>query len=549
MDTLFCPWAAPHLVIFSDNIPSFFFYSHIPAMLIAVAIGLMVFLSNRKSAIARTLLLITVLFFLWSFFDLILWATNKPSDVIFFWSFQILVETLVFYASIYLTYLFVRKKDMPIKYKMILAALLLPTIILLPTAYNLVGVNLVDCTAIENFMAVYYTYILEGISIIAITGIVTRGHMLTRVRSEKKEINAFGLGIILFLVAFLWGNVIGSFTDNWALAQAGLIGMPVFVAILAYLIVRYKAFNVRLIAAQTLVYALELLTLSLLLIRDFNNIRIVVVFTAILIAVVGNNLVKSVRREIQQRERLEKLRLQLEDSNERLKDLDKLKTEFLSLASHQLRSPLTAIKGYTSMLLEESFGKLLPSQKEAIDRVYQSSQHLTKVVEDLLNVSKIEQGGMKYQMEEFDFEKAARDLEEDLSITAKNKGLSLTFTTDAAGPYLIMGDMEKLRQVILNMIDNAIKYTDAGSITVHLSKTKSAVQLAITDTGMGIAPEEKEKLFQKFSRGAGGKTNTGGSGLGLYLAKEIVEAHKGHILIDSSGVGKGSTFTIELPLK
>ena len=239
---------------------------------------------------------------------------------------------------------------------------------------------------------------------------------------------------------------------------------------------------------------------------------------------------------------------ELRDANDKLKSLDKLKTEFLSLAAHQLRSPLTAIRGYTSMLLEGSFGHVDDKQKEAIDRVFQSSTHLTSVVEDLLNVSKIEAGGMKYVMAPFDFEKISHDLATDLSITAEKKGLKLTFDTDKKPPYTVNGDMEKIRQVVLNIIDNAIKYTPTGSISVLLKKVESlgVCRLEVTDTGMGISPEEKEKLFGKFSRGEGGKTNTGGSGLGLYLAKQIAEAHGGHIAIDSPGVGKGSTFSIEL---
>ncbi len=236
----------------------------------------------------------------------------------------------------------------------------------------------------------------------------------------------------------------------------------------------------------------------------------------------------------------------LQVANEKLKGLDKLKTEFLSLAAHQLRSPLTAIRGYTSMLLEGSFGAVDEKQKEAINRVFESSTHLSKVVEDLLNVSKIEAGGMKYEMALFDLEKPVHDLATDLSITAQKKGLALTFTTDKSGPYTINGDMEKIRQVVLNIIDNSIKYTEKGSISVLLSRDVASklVKVAVTDTGMGISAEEKEKLFQKFSRGAGGKTNTGGSGLGLYLAKQIIEAHGGEVRIDSPGSGLGSTFTI-----
>ena len=238
----------------------------------------------------------------------------------------------------------------------------------------------------------------------------------------------------------------------------------------------------------------------------------------------------------------------LEVANEKLKSLDKLKTEFLSLAAHQLRSPLTAIRGYTSMLLEGSFGNVDEKQKEAINRVFESATHLSKIVEDLLNVSKIEAGGMKYEMAPFDMEKAVKDIATDLSITAEKKGLKLTFATDQKTPYTVNGDMEKIRQVVLNVIDNAIKYTEKGSISVLLAKgpNPGMMRVAVTDTGMGISAEEKEKLFQKFSRGAGGKTNTTGSGLGLYLAKQIAEAHGGEVMIDSPGIELGSTFTIQL---
>lgn len=235
-------------------------------------------------------------------------------------------------------------------------------------------------------------------------------------------------------------------------------------------------------------------------------------------------------------------------ANEKLKSLDKLKTEFLSLASHQLRSPLTAIKGYTSMLLEGSFGEVGEKQREAIDRVFQSVQHLSKIVEDLLSVTKIEQGGMQYQMSSFDFEKVAREITEDLSVTAKKKGVEMTFAADSKSGYTVNGDMEKIRQVVLNLVDNSIKYTPAGSVHVGLSKDeqKKKILLSISDTGIGMTEETIESLFQKFSRGNGVKVNMSGSGLGLYLAKQIVEAHKGRMWIESPGLNKGSTFYVEL---
>jgi signal transduction histidine kinase len=548
-----CPWDAPTFLFFSSNIPTLFFYSHIPSMLVALILGSIVYFRDKSSKVARSLFIIVLLFFAWSFSDLILWATNDPSSVMFFWTLQIVIEPLIFIASLLLTYRFVFGKEPSFLSKLVVSLSIMPLVIFLSSDLNLIGVNLTDCTAIEGFFAHYYSYIFELIYIVLILIISIKGRLQTKDSQKIKEIGYFGLGIILFLLAFSWGNIFGSFSSNWTVAQAGLIGMPIFVAFLSYLIVRFKSFNIKLIGAQALIYALAALVVSIAFIRRIENARMIAIFTLVFVIILGNILVKSVKREIEQRQRLEQLRLKLEQANlnlevanDKLKDLDKLKTEFLSLAAHQLRSPLTAIKGYTSMLIDGDFGVIGTKQKDAVNRVFESSVHLSKVVEDLLNVSKIEAGGMKYEMAPFDIEKATGDLARDLSITAEKKGLKLAFKTDKKAPYTVNGDMEKIRQVVLNVIDNAIKYTEKGGITIMLSKDSGMIKVAVTDTGIGISPEEKEKLFQKFSRGAGGKTNTGGSGLGLYLAKTISEAHGGHIAIDSPGVGLGSTFTIEL---
>jgi len=237
---------------------------------------------------------------------------------------------------------------------------------------------------------------------------------------------------------------------------------------------------------------------------------------------------------------------ELQDANEKLKGLDQLKTEFLSLASHQLRSPLTAIKGYTSMVLEGDFGEINKEAHDAIDRVFQSTLNLMKIVEDLLNVSKIEQGGMKYEMAPFNLCEVSSDMAKDLSIVAEKKGVKLTFESGNENECMVNGDKEKMRQVVLNFIDNSIKYTKEGSIAVSVKKIDKKIVFTVKDTGMGMTPEIKETLFAKFARGDGARMNTGGSGLGLYLAKQIVEAHKGKVTVESDGPGKGSTFMFEM---
>jgi signal transduction histidine kinase len=322
---------------------------------------------------------------------------------------------------------------------------------------------------------------------------------------------------------------------------------------MSFLIVKYKTFNIKLFATEALVWGLTLLIGSQFFFIKTPVNYVLNSITFIGVIIFGRFLVKSVKKEIDQRERLENLRLRLEKSNldleianDKLKDLDKLKTEFVSLASHQLRSPLTAIKGYLSMIVEGDYGDINPEAKEAISKVSQSSNNLTLVVEDLLNVSKIESGGMKYEIVKFDFGEIVISTVGDLSITAEKKGLKLVHEIKEGEKYFVDGDKDKLRQVLVNLIDNSIKYTAKGQIVVNLENKDGKIILSIKDTGAGVEEKMKKTIFEKFSRGDGSKLNASGSGLGLYLVKELVEAHHGRVWVESEGLGKGATFLVEL---
>jgi signal transduction histidine kinase len=156
---------------------------------------------------------------------------------------------------------------------------------------------------------------------------------------------------------------------------------------------------------------------------------------------------------------------------------------------------------------------------------------------------------MKYVFEEVNLRTIVEDLVSDMKIAAEDKKLLLSSLIDESTSYLIQADGVKLKQVFLNLIDNSIKYTKEGFVKVMLTEHKidNTFIFSVRDSGVGISEETKEKLFTKFARGEGGVLNSGGSGLGLYLAQEIVKAHKGKIVIDSEGVGKGSTFSVVLP--
>lgn len=552
---LACNWDKAYFLIFSDNVfGSLIYYSHFFSLILSLTIGIFVFFYNRKSLSSHILLFLTILFSLWVFFDLVLWATEKNYLTMFFWSLEILIEPMIYACAVYFLYVFVNREDAKLKTKILLILPTLPIVIFLSTKLTLIGFDLSNCdrNAVEGFLATYYTYFIEILYVVWIFAFSVGKYWKAAI-DQKKQIPFITVGIILFLLSFSFGNIIGSFTDDWVIGQLGLFGMPIFAGFLAYMIVKFKTFNIKLLSAQALVFALGFLVLAIAFIRNIENVKLIVAFTLLLVLLLGRTLIKSVRLEVEQRERLENLRLKLEesnikleDANDKLKGLDQLKTEFLSLASHQLRSPLTAIKGYTSMILEGDFGELGAQAKDAVERVFQSTMNLTKIVEDLLNVSKIEQGGMKYEMAPFSLAEVARDMAKDLSITASKKNLKLYYDGDIDKDCTVNGDKEKIRQVVLNFIDNSIKYTKEGNINVSVRKKGDKVEFSVKDTGMGMTPEIKAKLFQKFSRGDGARMNTGGSGLGLYLAKEIVEAHKGTVGVESEGMGKGSNFHFEL---
>ncbi|HEY4506500.1 MAG TPA: ATP-binding protein [Candidatus Paceibacterota bacterium] len=238
---------------------------------------------------------------------------------------------------------------------------------------------------------------------------------------------------------------------------------------------------------------------------------------------------------------------EIQIANARLKELDKQKSEFVSIASHQLRSPLTAIKGYSSMILEGSFGEINDKARGAIDRIFQSSQRLVLIIEDFLNLSRIEQGRMQYEWATIELRKLVEGVIAEMEGPLKDAQLSIDFSHDNQ-EYNITADEGKVRQVVTNIIDNAIKYTKHGGITLKIKKDSDTrkILLEITDTGIGIPPDVTPKLFQKFSRAEdAGKANIMGTGLGLYVAKQIMLAHRGNIWVDSEGAGKGSTFYLE----
>ncbi|OGD83013.1 hypothetical protein A2165_01550 [Candidatus Curtissbacteria bacterium RBG_13_40_7] len=246
---------------------------------------------------------------------------------------------------------------------------------------------------------------------------------------------------------------------------------------------------------------------------------------------------------------VEKATKELRIANVQLKKLDRAKSEFISIASHQLRTPLTVIKGYLSMINQKDFGEIPEQIMNPLDKVYKSTQRIIGLVEDLLNISRIESGRMTFDFETVDLPELVKEVFEELEQHAKSKGLDFKYIQPVKKIPPVQLDRNKIREVLMNLMDNAIKYTEKGFVNVQLEKLDNHVRFAVKDSGRGIEPDEMPLLFQKFSRAKGVQlVHTEGTGLGLYIAKQILQKHHARIWAESEGSGKGSKFIIEFKI-
>jgi len=273
-----------------------------------------------------------------------------------------------------------------------------------------------------------------------------------------------------------------------------------------------------------------------------------------LIAGTGVSLIRTVREEIYAREDMEHLLEDLAQAHESLEALDKKKSEFISVASHHLRDPLTVIKGYSSMLLENSFGELSSGLREAVGRIFRSSERLIDIVDDFLDTARIESGEMPYEWSMVDVKAMLEELVTEFTPIADHAGMHMTFVPASSDALVTYADAGKIRQMFSNLIDNAIKYNvKGGEVSIAMRRIPGgagdAILASFTDTGIGIRAADLDHIFEKFGRGEGvSKVYTEGSGLGLYVAREILRHHQGRIWGESAGVGKGATFYVELPI-
>ena len=255
-----------------------------------------------------------------------------------------------------------------------------------------------------------------------------------------------------------------------------------------------------------------------------------------------NELNKSLQR------RIDEATKELRFSNRQLQRLDEAKNEFISMASHQLRTPLTSIKGYLDMILEGDLGKITPTQRAVLREAFSSSERMVRLINDFLNVSRLQTGKFNIDKQKTDVAQILRDEVALLKVVADQRSVEMNLKIDKKVP-LIAADSEKIRQVILNMIDNAIYYSDPHKkVIISLKNNNDMIEFTVKDSGIGVPKSEQANLFGKFFRGTNArKKRPDGTGVGLFLARKVILSHDGEMIFESEE-GKGSTFGFKLPV-
>ncbi len=237
----------------------------------------------------------------------------------------------------------------------------------------------------------------------------------------------------------------------------------------------------------------------------------------------------------------------IKEAEEELIKTMNIKSQFISMVSHELKTPLTVINGYIDIVQDGTAGNLNKKQKEYLDTVKRNADRLTRLINNVLDFQKLKAGRMEFKMEEGNINELLEEVAKQMSPLIKNKGLKLTLSLSKDLPKITF-DSDRIIQVLTNLVNNAIKFADKGSITITSKKLKNAIYVSVADTGIGIKKEDMSKLFQSFSQVATEKEKMrGGTGLGLAISKRIIQEHGGKIQVQSE-YGKGSTFSFLLPV-
>ncbi len=515
------------------------------AIAASLILGSIIFFSDRKSVTNFLFLVIAVVTSIWTGFNYLAYQFVDP--IVALW----IVRLVMFFAalqaySFFLLIVTFPNRSIQLKKPIFITLNLLVSLVLVLTLSPLVFPRVdmvpgsvpkpVPAPGILFFAAVAVSLVISGIVVLVRRVFKTSG-------KERVQQLVLLVGVFIMFGSIIFFNfiLVAFFRNSSFIPLSGIFTLP-FVICTFYAISRHELLNIRIVGTEILVFVVVIITLMEVIV-SVGVVEIVFrtgVFITLLIFSIL--LIRSIVKEVEQRRKLQEL-------TQRLKDLDKVKNEFISVAAHELRAPLTVVKGYISMILDGDTGKVPEQTQGFLEDSLVSNERMIRLVNNMLDVSRIEEERIIYQEDYANLRDVAQTAFGEFSLEAKRKSIELKTEIPENVVDGIYVDKDRLHEVVVNFLSNALKYTEKGGVTLRLSNPKAEmVRLEVADTGIGISEEEQKKLFRKFYRVKTDVGKTIGSGLGLYISKLLIEKFGGKIGVDSK-VGEGSTFWFELPVK
>lgn len=511
-----------------------------------------VFLSNKRSATNQAFVALSTMTILWSGLNYFSYQPIPADYIIWVIRYTIFCAVWNSFFVFQLFYIFPKERfdfSKQYKYLLIPAVSIISLLTLSPFVFNRVlppayeggAVSIVPGKGIVLFGLTVVGLVLGGIFFLLKKTIAAKD-------LEKKQYKFILLGsAVSFFLIILFNLVLPSFFSNSQFVQYGALFTFPFIFLTAYAIIKHHLLDIKVVTTEILTFILSAVSLFEVLLSTTVLTIIFRLGVFVLVLFFGIFLIKSVRKEIEQRTKLENLTKELQVANIRLKELDQQKTDFLSIAAHQLRTPLSILNGYIELIKDGAYGKVHKETKEILDNMDSSNLHLVKLVDEFLDISRLEQGRTKYDFKEKDVVEIIDGVVKEQALRAEQKGLKLGWKKPARAFKATLDD-EKVRHVIYNFVDNAIKYSEHGTIAILIDEEEKGIAVRVKDHGFGFDKNDEANFFQKFYRGNNVKgTEVNGTGLGLYVCKKFIEGHKGKIWADSEGLGKGGEFGFWIP--
>jgi signal transduction histidine kinase len=532
---------------------SFFWYFPFSALINAitsVVLGFYLIFTNYQKRIVRYLFYFCITAAWWSI-SYFFWQVTKDGSSALWWV-RLLMFGAIFSSVSYFHLVLVFLNLLQIKlYKNILVVFYAFAGIfslLNLTTYFVAGVEQRLFFKFWPIPGKLYTpfLVMFAVQVILASVLLFRKFLNTKNKDEKMQSVLLLLGLF---VAFIGGSTNYPLWYNIPILPWGNGLVTIYVVLTVYAIMKYRFMDIRVIFAE-LFSGLMMIIFSIDVALSKTLTELIFRLFALLIMIVfGILLIRSVRKEVRRREEITVLAKSLEEANVSLRKLDQQKTEFLSIASHQLRTPLSILNGYIELLKDGAYGKLRKPAMTVLQNMDESNGRLISLVDEFLNITRIEQGRVRYDFVQKDIRLVVDSVVEELRSRAEQKGLFVEWKRPVTAVKVFF-DEEKIRHVVFNYIDNGIKYSETGAIVVQLRADNDGVVLTAKDEGIGFERIDEVNFFQKFYRGENVKgTNVNGTGLGLYVCSKFVEAHHGRVWAKSEGLSHGSEFGFWIPYK